>query len=101
MASLFNFFNGFQNMLDKISSLNNRYKIVIMDDFNAHYSEQLVCRRTPIGKKFHSFLEINNLVQLISEPTHVHQCSLTILDLLITNCSSDFSNRGILSPPSN
>jgi hypothetical protein len=72
-----------------------------MGDFNAHYSEQLPCRSTPIGKKFHSFLEINNLVQLISEPTRVNQCSLTIFDLLITNCSSDFSSRGILSPPSN
>ena len=101
MASLFNFFNAFQNMLDKISLLNNRYKIVIMGDFNAHYSEQLPCRSTPIGKKFYSFLKINNLVQLISEPTRVNQCSLTILDLLITNCSGDFSNRGILSPPSN
>jgi hypothetical protein len=32
MASLFNFFNAFQNMLDKISSLNNRYNTMMTSD---------------------------------------------------------------------
>ena len=102
IVSCSHFFDSFQKMLDIISLSPNKYKIVILGDFNAHYNEQIPGDSTEIGKQLHRFLESNNLAQLISEPTRVTQGNSTILDLLITDCCmGEFSNTGIISPPLN
>ena len=51
-------------------------------------------------KKLYSFLENNNLAQLIAEPTRVTCHSLTILDLVTTTFPGRFSTSGTLNPPS-
>ena len=54
-----------------------------------------------VGGKLNSFLECNNLAQLIAVPTRVTFNSSTIIDLVITNCPERFSASGTLSPLSN
>ena len=54
-----------------------------------------------VGGKLNSFLECNNLAQLMAVPTRVTFNSLTTLDLVITNCPKRFRASGTLSPLSN
>ena len=73
-----------------------------MGDFNARYdSTNPSGRNSDVGEKLYSFLENNNLVQLITEPTRVTCHSLTILASVITNCPGHSSTSETLSPPSN
>ena len=95
-----NFFKYFQPVLDKIRQLPKQCVIVMLRDCNAHYDVANPSRNSVIGQKLNSFLESNNLAQLIAEPTHVAFNSSTILDLVITNCPERFSASGTLSPPS-
>ena len=100
-VSLDNFFEYFQLVLDKIRQLPKQYFIVMLGDFNAHYDVANPSGNSEVGGKLYSFLEGNNLAQLITEPTRVTSNSSTILDLVITNCPERFSASGTLSPPSN
>ena len=100
-VSLDNFFECFQLVLDKIRQLPKQYIIVMLGDFNAHYDVANPSGNSDVGGKLNSFLESNNLAQLIAEPTRVTFHSSTILDLVITNCPERFSASGTLSPPSN
>ena len=100
-VSLDNFFEYFQLVLDKIRQLPKQYIIVMLGDFNAHYDVANPSRNSEVGGKLYSFLESNNLAQLIAEPTRVTSNSSTILDLVITNSPERFSASGTLSPPSN
>ena len=100
-VSLDNFFEYFQLVLDKIRQLPKQYFIVMLGDFNAHYDVANPSGNSEVGGKLYSFLESNNLAQLITEPTRVTSNSSTILDLVITNCPERFSASGTLSPPSN
>ena len=100
-VSLDNFFECFQLVLDKIRQLPKQYFIVMLGDFNAHYDVANPSGNSEVGGKLYSFLESNNLAQLITEPTRVTSNSSTILDLVITNCPERFSASGTLSPPSN
>ena len=100
-VSLDNFFEYFQLVLDKIRQLPKQYLIVMLGDFNAHYDVANPSGNSEVGGKLYSFLESNNLAQLITEPTRVTSNSSTILDLVITNCPERFSASGTLSPPSN
>ena len=58
----------------------------MLGDFNAHYDVANPSGNSDVGGKLNSFLESNNLAQLIAEPTRVTFNSSTILDLVITNC---------------
>ena len=100
-VSLDNFFEYFQLVLDKIRQLPKQYVIVMLGDLNAHYDVANPSRNSDVGEKINSFLESNNLAQLIGEPTRVTFNSSTILDFVITNCPERFSASGTLSPPSN
>ena len=100
-ASISTFFDNFQYSLDKINQLPKRYNIVIVGDFNAHYDVLNLSGSTTLGLQLHSFLEGNNLTQLITEPTRVTSNNASILDLVITNCPNFFRETGTLSPPSN
>ena len=100
-VSLDNFFEYFQLVLDKIRQLPKQYIIVMLGDFNAHYDVANPSGNSEVGGKLYSFLESNNLVQLIAEPTRVTSNSSTILDLVITNSPERFSASGTLSPASN
>ena len=73
----------------------------MLGDFNAHYDVAYPSGNSAVGEKLNSFLERNNLAQLIAEPTRVTLYSSAILDLVITNCPERFSISGTLSPPSN
>ena len=73
----------------------------MLGDFNAHYDVANPSGNSDVGGKLNSFLESNNLAQLIAEPTRVTFRSSTILDLVITNCPERFSASGTLSLPSN
>ena len=73
----------------------------MLGDFNTHDDVANPSRNIDVGEKLNSFLESNNLAQLIAEPTRVTFNSSTILDLVITNCPERFSASGTLSPPPN
>lgn len=62
----------------------------MVGDFNAHYdvNNSLVSRG--IGFRLNSFLEGNNLSQLISEPTRITQTNASILDPVVANCPNLF-----------
>lgn len=47
------------------------------------------------------FLECNNIVQLVNEPTRITQSGESILDLIISDSPGLFVTTGTLSPPSN
>ena len=81
--------------------LGGNYNLVILGDFNAHWSYQSLDNTTGIGKQLHNFITLNGLKQLISETTLVTLSTSTTLDLLITNCSNEFLNTGTLSSPLN
>ena len=71
-VSLDNFFEYFQVVLDKIHKLPKQYIIVMLEDFNAHYNvANASSGNSDVGEKLNSFLERNNLAQLMAEPTHV------------------------------
>ena len=74
-------------MLDRIRMLGGNYNLVILGDFNAHYSHQSLDNSTGIGKQLHNLIIVNGL-KLISEPTLVTLSTSTTLNLLITNCSN-------------
>ena len=73
----------------------------MMEDFNVHYDVENPSGNSDVGGKLNSFLESNNVAQLIAEPTRVTFNSSTMLDLVITNCPECLSASGTLSPPSN
>ncbi|CAB3998767.1 Hypothetical predicted protein [Paramuricea clavata] len=54
IISCSHFFDSFQKMLDIISLSPNKYKIVILGDFNAHYNKQIPSDSTEIGKQLTS-----------------------------------------------
>jgi hypothetical protein len=70
-------------------------------DLNSHYDVKKPRDSTDAENCLQSFLEGNNLVQMIEEPTRVTQHQATILDVVITSCPSYFTLTGTLSPPSN
>ena len=45
-------------MLDKIRILGGNYKIIILEDFNAHCDPQLPLNRTEIGKQINDFIRL-------------------------------------------
>ena len=100
-VSLDNFFGSFQLVLDQIRQLPKQYIIVMLGDFNAHYDVANPSGNSDVVGKLNSFLESNNLAQLMAEPSLVTFQSSTMLDLVITNCPEHFSASGTLSPPSN
>ena len=95
------FYNNFQITLDRIRQLPGNYNLVILGDLNSHYNINNPQDSTVAGNWLQSFLEGNNLVQMITEPTRITQQQATILDVVITSCSSFFIHTGTLSPPSN
>ena len=56
----------------------------MLGDFNAHYDVANPSGNSDVGEKLNSFLESNNLAQLIAEPTRITFHSSTILDLVFT-----------------
>ena len=97
-VSLANFFEYFQLVLDKIRQIRRRCCI---GRFQCSLRLYKSIRNSDVGEKLYSFLENNNLVQLITEPTRVTCHSLTILASVITNCPGHSSTSETLSPPSN
>jgi hypothetical protein len=86
--------------MDQIGS-NNYTAIVLMGDFNAHYSDNSSTGTFDAGAKLSHFIARNNLSQLIKEPTRITQTRSSILDLIITDLPSLFVSNGTLSPSSN
>lgn len=99
--SMSTFFNNLQITLDRIRQLPRKYNLAIVGDLNSHYNVMNPQDSTDAGMQLYSFLEGNNLVQLITEPTRVTRQQATILDVVITSCPNFFVNMGTLSPPSN
>ena len=94
------FFRLLQCSMDQIGS-NNYTAIVLMGDFNAHYSDNSSTGTFDAGAKLSHFIACNNLSQLIKDPTRITQTRSSILDLIITDFPSLFVSNGTLSPPSN
>ena len=62
---------------------------------NSHYNIKNPQDSTDAGNWLQSFLEGNNLVQMIAEPTRITQQQARILDVVITSCPSFLFIRGL------
>ena len=96
----FTFFDNLQMCLDKILSKPDTL-VVLLGDFNGHYDPDTPSACSDFGCSLYSWMECNNLFQVISELTRITLTGATLLDLVITNCPGFFVNSGTLSPPSN
>ena len=74
-SSTFNWF------LTKFVNFPNNTLLLSLGDFNAHYDVANPSGNSDVGGKLNSFLESNNLAQLIAEPTRVTFNSSTIVRL--------------------
>jgi hypothetical protein len=74
--------------------------VVLLRDFNAHFDEGSVSQSADFGACLYSWMECNNLYQVIKDPTRVTSHSATLLDLIITNYPGYFVFSDVLSPPS-
>ena len=93
-----NFFEYFQLILDEIRQLPKQCINAMLGDFNAHCD---VANPSDVGVRLNSFLEGNNLAQVIAEPTRVIFNSSTILVWLKQTVRSVLVLLELLSPPSN
>jgi hypothetical protein len=86
LGSINTFLNDFQKSLHAIRDLPRDFNLIIVGDFNAHYNINYPQESTDVGIQLHSFLDGNNLRQLVTEPTRVTSHNASILDLVITSC---------------
>jgi hypothetical protein len=86
LGSINTFLNDFQKSLHAICDLPRDFNLIIVGDFNAHYNINYPQESTDVGIRLHSFLDGNNLTQLITERTRVTSHNASILDLVITSC---------------
>ena len=78
----------------------NYTMIIVMGDFNAHYSVD-THSSTAVGSVFAYFLRGNNFTQLIKELTRITATSQTILDFVITDSPGYCTSHFTLSPAAN
>ena len=93
------FLTHLQNCLDRIRLMANTF-VVLLGDFNAHFYESSVSQSTDFGACLYSWMECNNLYQVVKDPTRMTSHSATLLDLIITNYPGYFVFSDVLSPPS-
>ena len=81
------FFDSLQNNLTPYRiNANGFSSVVLLGDFNAHYNfVDTPSTSTDTGLKLYSFLECNNLFQLIEGPTRITRSTESILDLIISD----------------
>lgn len=94
------FLDHLQCSIDKVL-MNSQDFVVIMGDFNAHYDIYNISSSSAFGVRFLQWLNLNNLHQLINEPTRITEHSASCLDFVITNCPNFFVDIGTFSPPLN
>ena len=99
--------NGIGEFLDYVQTMLNSIRqnpqtlVVLIGDFNAHFSSTNPEDNSIISTRLYRWLECNALTQLMDEPTRVTQHSATVLDLIITNSPGYFVDYGAFSPPAN
>ena len=73
-------------------SLRERKQIIILGDLNADYLNNSLSQTRALK----DFIEVNQLEQLITEPTRTTETSSTLLDLLITSTPNPFISAKVI-----
>ena len=88
-----------RKLINLLSSLMTQYETYLMGDFNLsgiNWNDPKYTATSIISFMFLSFLNNNNLVQLITDPTHIHGRTL---DLLITSKNNiNITNTNVREP---
>ena len=96
-----NFLSNLEILLSKLNG-EKPDTIIITGDFNARsplFWENEITE-TPEGKKLSEFMTLNNMEQLINEPTHLPRGNIaTCIDLIFTNKQMSFVDCGTLPSP--
>lgn len=95
----------FQNRLCKLQLMVNKINgerplaVILTDDFNCRSTEGLEKDvQNPKGSAFEEFIDTNNLVQQIDEPTNVRATGMSYLDLTITDQPNLFVDSWVIPP---
>ena len=91
--SYLDFYDHFQNSLDKAQQSNTPYHVII-GDLNSDPN-------TDMGCKLNTFANANSLTLHIHQPTRITSNSSTVLDQCLSNCSTFVQNIGVLPPLAN
>ena len=97
-------FNHLSNSIETITLQSPRSEIIVLGNFNVHNSDWLTFSSNvtnPAGREAEAFAIINDLTQVISEPTRVPDCAgdkANSLDLLLTSNPSIYSPSTVCSP---
>ena len=92
-------FDHLSKSIETITLQSPRSEIIVLGDFNTHNSDWLSYSSNvtnPAGREAEAFAMVNDLTQVISEPTRVPHCAgdkANTIDLFLT------SNPSIYSPP--
>ena len=94
-AEFENFIDGLQLVVTRIQN-ENPYSLTIMGDFNCRsnqwWSEDI---ENIEGSVLDELLDVNNLHQLIGEPTNIRGESMSCIDLIITDQPNLFVETGV------
>ena len=79
------FINKFQRMVEKIQT-ENPHSMILTGDFNCRFSQWWAGDvKQPEGAALEELIEVNNLHQLIEEPTNIRDGSMSCIVLIITD----------------
>ena len=100
-------FDHLSKSIETITLQSPRSEIIVLGDFNIHNSEWLSYSSNvtnPAGREAEAFAIVNDLTQVISEPTRVPDCAgdkANTLDLFLTSNPSIYSPTTVSSPLGN
>ena len=83
-----------QSLNNKIADLDiSNYNVYLLEDFNRSIS---INRRSSVAQNYLDMLASNSMCPIITQPTRAADTSSTIIDHIITNCSSHSILPGII-----
>ena len=92
-----NFLSNFEHLLNHISNL-NPYMCIVLGDFNARSSSWCTGEiNTFEGLQIEALTSFYNLIQIISDPTHILPRSSSCIDLIFTDQPNLIINSGVHS----
>ena len=89
------FLDKLQRIVEKIQA-ENPHSLILTGDFNCRSSQWRAGDvQQPEGTALDELVEVNNLHQLIEEPTNIREGSISSIDLIITDQPNLFADYGV------
>ena len=89
------FLDKLQRIVEKIQA-ENPHSLILTGDFNCRSSQWWAGDvQQPEGTALEELVEVNNLHQLIEEPTNIREGSMSCIDLIITDQPNLFADYGV------